>query len=96
MASLSTGGIITRVLAGVLIGGLAIFAAALGYNLITLLFTTHMPIGLTTDTNEISSSFTIYGFVSIEACFLGVSIALGYATLRNALKPKVIEVEVEH
>jgi hypothetical protein len=73
-----------------------VFAIAYGYVIIQAFMDSSFDVSLTANPNSFITNFTIYGFVSIEATFLAIMAYFGYAISRNAVRRKVIEVEVEN
>jgi len=95
MTSYHRGVLITNTVAGVVAASVAVFTAAFGYILVRSLVNTPFNLSLSTGASSMAESFFVYGFISIEACFVAVVLYFGYSTVRNALKRKVIEIEVD-
>jgi hypothetical protein len=94
--SYHSGELITKVVVGLAAAIIVMFTAAFSYVILQAFMLSSFSLSLSTNVGAISNNFTIYGFVSIEACFVVVVAYLGYTTLRNAMRRKVIEVEVEN
>jgi len=94
MANYRAGVLVTNAVAGVLAGAVGVFTAGFVYLLIKAILATSFNMSLSADPTTISNNFIAYGFISIEACFVGVVVYLGYTTVRNALNKSVIEVQV--
>ena len=88
--------LITKIVVGLAATIIAVFAVAWTYVLVKALLGTSFNFSLTSSAGAITNNFFIYGFVSIEACFVGFVIWVGYMILKNATKRKVIEVEVQN
>jgi hypothetical protein len=95
MSSYHPGNWITNVIAGIMIVSLALFTAAFSYILIEALINTPFNLSLSAGAGSMAFSFYVYGFISIEACFIGVVIFFGYSTIRGALRRKVLEIDVD-
>jgi hypothetical protein len=95
MTSYHRGVLITNTVAGVVAASVAVFTAAFAYILVRTLVNTPFNLSLSTGASSMAESFFVYGFISIEACFVAVVLYFGYSTVRNALKRKVIEIEVD-
>ena len=95
MANYRTGVVITNVVSGVLAGSVGVFTAAFVYLLIKAILATSFNMTLTANPGAIGDNFIAYGFISIEAVFVGVVVYLGVTTVKNALAKRVIEIEVD-
>jgi hypothetical protein len=94
MSSYRAGIWVTNIIAGITIVSLAAFTAGFSYILIEALVNTPFNLSLSAGASSMAFSFYVYGFISIEACFVAVVIFFGYSTVRTALRRKVIEVEI--
>lgn len=95
MASYKAGIVITNMLTTVLAASVAMFTVAVSYLLVRALLGTSFNMTLTSNTSGITNSFAVYGFISIEACFVAFVIAFAYTTIKAALKKNYIQVEID-
>jgi hypothetical protein len=94
MTSYRSGVWITTIVAGALAISVAAFATAFGLVLVETLLTAPFNMSLTSGASSMSTSFTIYGFIAIEATFVGIVLYFGITTINNALRRRVLELEV--
>ena len=87
---------ITRAVVAIVALALVVFAIPTAWIILEAFLDTSFNFSLTGSASLLANNFTVYGFISIEATLLAVIIYIGYWTLRNATKRKVIEVQVEN
>ncbi len=95
MASYKAGILITNMLTTVVAASVAIFTVAVSYLLVRAFLGTSFDMSLTTNTGGMTNNFAVYGFISVEACFVAVVVAFAYATIRAALKKNYVQVEID-
>jgi uncharacterized membrane protein len=95
MASYRAGILITNILTTTLAVSVAVFTVVISYLLAEAFLSTSFNMSLTTNTSGITNSFAVYGFISIEACFIAVVVAFAYTTIKAALRKNYIQVEID-
>jgi hypothetical protein len=86
--------LIVNILVGTSASILAVFVVAFSYILVEAFRLTSFNMSLSTSPTQVATNFQIYAFISVEATFVALMIAVGYYILRNALKRNVIEIDV--